>query len=46
MPENRILMATESGPSSRSGISPLENFEVGDCVMIDLVLGMGLLGHQ
>jgi hypothetical protein len=36
-------MATESGPSSLRGSSPFENFEVGDSVMIDLVLGIALL---
>lgn len=43
MPENMILIATESLPNSRSGISPLENFDVGDWVMIDLVVGIALL---
>ena len=45
MPEYMILMATELDPTSLSGISPLKNLEVGDSVMIDLVVGMKLLGQ-
>ena len=45
MPENMILIATEFAPSSLSGISPFENFEVGDWVMIERVVGIGLLGR-
>ena len=45
MPDYMILMATKLDPTSLSGISPLENLEVGDSVMIDLVVGMKLLGQ-
>ena len=44
MPENKILIATESLPSSRSGISPFSKFAPGDLVTSDLVLGIFLLG--
>lgn len=39
MPENKILIATISGPISRSGISAFENLDLGDAAIKDLVVG-------